>query len=317
MSGTISTIIPSLHSPMIDRVILALRSQTVPTQEIIVVGQDRYGLVPADVTFIQTKVPISAAAARNLGAQHASSDYLLFMDSDCLACPQLIERLLACHSQGLYIVGGGVAPESDSYWAYCDNLLVFADVLHTAAAGERSLLPSLNFSLPRMLFMELGGFDQCYPGAAGEDLDLSLRLRSAGYHLHFAPDAWVAHQHQRSTARSVWEHLRGFGRVHVRVQQQHATLMPSALQSLSQAWAPLLRIAAPFLALLDIMRLCLKPIFFSFFAAEGSHKREKSGRRQGYGSCRCRYNCLLAAPGMIWAKSGWYWGVADALEQMA
>ena len=286
MEGTISIIIPNLHSPIIDQVIAALTVQTAPALEIIVVGQDRYGLVPTDVTFIQTERPISAAAARNLGARHAHGEYLLFIDSDCLACPQLIERLSICHIYGKHIIGGGVAPESNSYWSYCDNLLVFADVLNTATAGERALLPSLNLSMPRGIFLELGGFDERYPGAAGEDLDLSLRLRAAGYHLHFEPGAWVAHQPQRADARSVWEHLRGFGRAHVRVQQQHAAMMPSPIQNLSQHWAPALRIAAPFLAALDILGLWLMNPFMPYWTI----------------------------PAMIWAKSGWYWGVADALS---
>lgn len=290
MNGSISIVIPNLHSPIIDQVIAALTVQTAPAQEIIVVGQDRYGLVPADVIFLQTERPISAAAARNLGARHAGGDYVLFIDSDCIACPQLIERLKTCHACGMHIIGGGVAPESDCYWTYCDNLLVFADVLHTAVAGERALLPSLNLSMPGAMFLELGGFDERYPGAAGEDLDLSLRLRAAGQHLYFEPHAWVAHQHQRADARSVWEHLRSFGRAHVRVQQEHAAMMPSVLHYLSKPWAPALRVAAPFLAALDIMRL---------YALIGYRL-----------SARAYY----AAPGMVWAKTGWYWGVADALS---
>lgn len=287
MSSSFSIIIPSLNSPLIDRVIAALRHQTRPIREIIVVGQDCYGLLPSSVSFIQTERPISAAAARNLGAQHASGEYLLFIDADCIAAPDLIERLETCHRQGQHIIGGGVAFESNSYWARCDNLLVFVDFLKSAAAGQRSFLPSLNFSMPRNLFLELGGFDQSYPGAAGEDLDLSLRLRMAGYQLHFEPTAWVEHAHQRSAVRHVWEHLRGFGRVQVRIAHSQP-LSASRIAQLPGTSFALIMAGSLFMACLDVIALFATHHYL-----------------QPY---------WTALPGMIWARAGWYWGVAEGLS---
>lgn len=288
MSSSISIIIPSLHSPLIDQVIAALRMQTAPFHEIIIVGQDRHNLVPPDVTFLHTKRPLSAAAARNLGARHASGDYLLFIDSDCIASAQLIERFQVCHAHGLSIVGGGVMPAGTSYWAACDNLLVFADFLSSSPAGERSFLPSLNFCLPRALFLELGGFDTSYPGAAGEDLDFSLRLRAAGYQLYFEPMAWLEHRHERASARHVWEHLRGFGRVQPRIARAHPTLSASRIDQLPHNSFGLIMAGSFFLACLDVITL---------FATRTS--------LQPY---------LRALPGMVWARMGWYWGVAEALS---
>src|SRR3954453_23447533 len=98
----ISIVIPNLHSPLIGKVIQALASQTArgSIHEVIVVGQDRYDQIPADVRFIPTPQPISPAAARNLGARLAGGEYLLFLDADCVAAPDLVEQLLKCHRQG-------------------------------------------------------------------------------------------------------------------------------------------------------------------------------------------------------------------------
>src|SRR5689334_2346672 len=84
--GLLSVVIPNLHSPLIGQVIEALGRQTARSaiHELIVVGQDRYGLVPDDVRFIQTPQPISPAAARNLGARDAGGEYVLFLDADCI-----------------------------------------------------------------------------------------------------------------------------------------------------------------------------------------------------------------------------------------
>ena len=67
---TASVIIPSLHSPIIDRVVDSLRAQTCPPLEIIVVGMDRAGRLAGrtDLRFVDTGRPISPAAARNAGA---------------------------------------------------------------------------------------------------------------------------------------------------------------------------------------------------------------------------------------------------------
>jgi hypothetical protein len=149
----ISIIIPNLHSPLIDQVVAAIERQTAREHigEIIVVGQDRFGKIPASARSVATPAPISAAAARNLGARQAAGEHVLFLDADCLAAPDLVERLLARHAQGYAVVGGAMALEADSYWVLCDNLLSFHDVLVSAAAGAREYLPSFCLRLRRAL----------------------------------------------------------------------------------------------------------------------------------------------------------------------
>ncbi len=71
MIEAVSIVIPNLHSPVINRVLATLKSQSwYPVAfEVIVVGLDRYGLVTEDasVRFLRTDGPASPAKARNLG----------------------------------------------------------------------------------------------------------------------------------------------------------------------------------------------------------------------------------------------------------
>lgn len=84
VSVSLSVIIPNLHSPLIGEVIDSIASQTERRLigEIIVVGQDRHGLVRPPAQHVETPQPVSAARARNLGAALAMSNYLLLTDSE-------------------------------------------------------------------------------------------------------------------------------------------------------------------------------------------------------------------------------------------
>jgi len=280
--SSVSVVIPNLHSPLLGDVIEALARQTARDliTEMLVVGQDRYGLARVPAHMIETPRPVSAARARNLGVAAARGEYVLFIDSDCIAAPDLVERLAACHRSGAPVVCGGVTIERGSYWAECDNRLVFAGYLDTAPGGPRDYVPSLNLSMQRALFQSIGGFDERFPGAAGEDTDLSLRLREAGVTLHFEPRARVIHCAARSTPRAVWEHLRAFGRAQATLWRLHPRLLPPPLPlEHLRALAPALRVAAPLLAARDVIRMAPQ--------------------------------APRLLPGLIWARTAWYWGVAE------
>jgi cellulose synthase/poly-beta-1,6-N-acetylglucosamine synthase-like glycosyltransferase len=206
---TASVIIPSLHSPMIDRVVDSVREQTYPPLEIIVVGMDRAGLLEGrtDLRFVHTERPINPAAARNAGARLAQGDICCFLDADCLAAPDWIERMVAHHAQGAEVVGGGVALPRAGYWTLCDNLAFLAEFMEWSPAGLRTHLPSLNFSIRRSLFESLGGFDERFTRPAGEDTDLCFRLLRQGYTLLFEPRARITHCPPRNSFRHMWAHF--------------------------------------------------------------------------------------------------------------
>ena len=283
MSLSISVIVPNLHSPLIGEVVTAIaRQNDQQIGEILVVGQDRYGLVKPPARHIETPRPVSAARARNLGAAAAQGDYLLFIDADCVAVPGLIERLTPWLQAGTAVVCGGVTIKTGEYWSMCDDLLVFADYLDTSPAGERAYVPSLNLCIQRSLFREVGGFDERF-SAVGEDTDLSLRLRATGITLAFEPRARVIHRHRRATPRAVWEHLRAFGRVQATIWRRHTQLMPPPLPlERLHSLSPALRAVAPMLAVRDVTLLA--------------------------------HHMPRLLPGLIWARTAWYWGVAEGVE---
>jgi glycosyltransferase involved in cell wall biosynthesis len=289
---TVSVIIPSLHSPLIDRVVDSVRAQTCAALEIIVVGMDRAGLLAGrtDVCFVDTGRPISPAAARNAGAAQARGDICCFIDADCLAAPDWIEQIIARHAAGAQVVGGGVALPRAGYWTLCDNLAGLADFMEWSPAGTRAHLPSLNFSIRRALFESLGGFDQRFTRPSGEDTDLCFRLRRQGHALLFEPRARVTHCPPRTSVRHMWAHFHMFGATYLILQQQNGDLIGCSLRVvLCQRWPWLAVILAPLLALLDSITF---------------YRRNPALARYWY-----------ALPGITLARLAWYIGLAFGADR--
>ena len=75
----ISVVIPSLNAVTLPRTLRAVQAQSLSAYEIIVVGRDEAGVMPkfAEVRFLDTKVPVCAAAARNRGIEAATGEVIL------------------------------------------------------------------------------------------------------------------------------------------------------------------------------------------------------------------------------------------------
>lgn len=154
-----------------------------------------------------------AGAARNLGWRAAQHELVWFIDSDCVAQPDALARLIP-HLDDSQVAGAG-----GSYDNMCPDSLV-ASLIHEEIVARHAGMPAqvnflgtFNVLYRRELLAEVGGFDECRyngPGVAGaEDAELAFRLVRAGYHLTFEPRSRVGHFH-----------LRHYGR-YLRVQQRH------------------------------------------------------------------------------------------------
>ncbi len=287
-----SVIIPNLNSPLIDVVLKALQMQTILPREILVVGRDDARLVHENkvVQMITTAKPVSPAVARNIGAQSAQGDVLCYTDADCIARPDWIARLLKRHNNGAKVVGGGVAVEYDNYWQLCDNVVAFTPFLETSKPGVRPYLPSLNFSIRRTLMQHIGGFDERFPLAAGEDTDLSFRLRRAGYTLWFEPQAAVFHRHPRFSPGQLWRHMALFGRTYMEIYPQYPDLLGSWRRiNLSSGIPKVLRIIGPALAMCDLVERMIR-----------------------YPQLRAYVTC---SPGLMLGMLAWYDGAAEGLRR--
>jgi glycosyltransferase involved in cell wall biosynthesis len=222
-----SVIVPNYNSPVVDRTIKSLEQQSFDRDlyEIIVVGTDRYGLVRGSdlVRFDRTEQRLSPAAARNRGAAQASGEILVFIDADCIARSDWLSVLAERFTDSrINVMGGSVEFETANYWTLSDNLSMFHEHLASCPPGHKRLLPSLNLAVRRAIFQKIGGFDERYPRAAGEDADLTVRLRLQGHALMFEPRAVVLHYPARDRLVDLWQHGFYQGKYSIKVDPRFA-----------------------------------------------------------------------------------------------
>lgn len=211
MSATVSVIIPDLHSPVISEVLEALLAQADAIPDLLelwVVGQDRYGQVQPSgrVHMLTTPDPVSPARARNLGAASAKGQTLIFLDADCIPQPGWLKAMLeaAARWPDSGAISGAMLPDGDTLVTYCGQIAGFHEHLNLHPPGQRRTLASFSLLVPRPVWEAVGGFNEQFEFAAGEDLDFSIRIALHGHALYFEPRATVRHRHQRTSWRSLW-----------------------------------------------------------------------------------------------------------------
>ncbi|MFZ0547315.1 MAG: glycosyltransferase [Candidatus Promineifilaceae bacterium] len=262
---TVSIVIPSLNSPIIDKVIDAILQQDKfeAVQEVVVVGKDDAHLLQPmkPVQFIETEKPILAAAARNRGIAASTGELLIFLDSDCLVQPGWLAEHMAAHEAGHCVVSGGILPEGENYWHLSYNLTLFHELLSTNSAEPKNFLATLNLSVDRVVIDQIGMMDETIDRV--EDVDWTTRMRQAGIQPYFWPKAAVYHDHNRRTFKAVWRDcaLSGFHMRQLRLRYSGWLQAPRILRNRF-----LVVLLSPFIAAWATLRILLRRrnILFQF-----------------------------------------------------
>jgi len=169
--------------------------------EVFTVGQ---GVSALDGRFpflrtIDSPTPLNPAEARNRGARAARGAFLLFIDDDCQAEPDWIERNVAELDADPRVgaVGGRINGASGRFMARCTDIGNFWLQLGPRRKVEMPSLFSASLAIRRDLFEQLGGFDERL--AVREDTDLVRRARQIGHASLYEPAIRIRHDHRRST----------------------------------------------------------------------------------------------------------------------
>jgi glycosyltransferase involved in cell wall biosynthesis len=147
--------------------------------------------------------PRRVGAKRNLGVARSRHPIVLFIDSDCIATPNLLREHLNIHNtlrgrRDIGAVAGPTVVEGDATagpWRTVRHSLVANAPWNWPLQFEQLWWAATsNLSVRRTAFDAIGGFDEhTYTVVGGEDVDLGVRMDAAGYGTAGHPDAVVVH----------------------------------------------------------------------------------------------------------------------------
>lgn len=204
-NSKVSAVIPCYNGErFLGPAIEALLNQTRPADEVIVVddgstdGSAGVAQRYPQVRLIQHKGNKGLSQARNTALETAAGDTIVYTDVDAYADSGLIQAMVAEYTSDDIGGVGGQGIES--------NIRNIYDLWRKSHASQTSgdhpnrnagFLWGLCSSFRKQALEKVGGFDTFYRTNA-EDVDITLRLRKAGYRLVYTPDARVYHQRSDS-----------------------------------------------------------------------------------------------------------------------
>jgi glycosyltransferase involved in cell wall biosynthesis len=135
--------------------------------------------------------------ARNYGLERAKGDYFIFFDSDCVIPAQYIETLKKELAKNPLDCFGGPdsAHESFSTTQKAINYSMTSFLTTGGIRGgkislEKFVPRTFNMGYSRAVYEKVGGFREMF----SEDIDMSTRIRQAGFSIGLFPEVFVYHK---------------------------------------------------------------------------------------------------------------------------
>lgn len=151
--------------------------------------------------------------ARNYGMDRADGDFFIFVDSDCILPPEYIASLRESLKQNPVDCFGGPDAAHDSFTP-TQKAINYAMTAFLTTGGIRGGKVSMekftprtfNMGFSRNVYAKAGGFREMF----SEDIDMSTRIRLAGFSITLFPDVYVYHK-RRGNLRKFWRQVHVFG----------------------------------------------------------------------------------------------------------
>lgn len=224
-TGAIAVIIINYNSgPLLARALASIAQQTRQPNEVIVMDNrstdHSLDAVPWEsfpwVRLIRLDHNTGFAAASNLAAREAASDWLAMLNCDATAEPGWLAAMEAARTRHKEV---GIFASKQALMDSPDTLDGAGDVMSVTGLAWRGGFGRAVSSTPaegtcfgacaagafisRELFLQLGGFEDsffCYL----EDLDFSYRAQLAGYECVFVPTACILHKGAACSSGRNW-----------------------------------------------------------------------------------------------------------------
>ena len=223
LAGCLTAVTHQSYSP--HEIIVVDDASTDNTQHLV---QTRF----PNVRYLRQTTNRGPAAARNQGVWLASGEIVAFTDDDCVPPPNWLQEIAAAFRRHPDVVGVGgyqdppaalIANNRVARADHVSRLRRWGPRAHKEQHGGYEIpgLATNNVAYRRRLLVELGGFDENFPLAAGEDADLKLRMADHGPLLYLP--LGVLHYRQY-TPKAQWRLAlrRGIGVYHFESKHHHS-----------------------------------------------------------------------------------------------
>ncbi len=162
-----------------------------------------------NITILDNPIKNSVSRARNFGAKHADSELLIFLDDDIIISKDNINTILDFYNKNSNCL-------LNLNWVYPQELVKNIsqkqfgrfldyygfnslkgwrknDIWNDNELFEVEFLINNMLPINKTLFIEVGGYNENYPFAGGEDTELSIRLKKLGLKFYINPREYFYH----------------------------------------------------------------------------------------------------------------------------
>lgn len=223
-----SIIVPVYNRPEeVADLLQSLKAQTDKGFEIILVEDgstipalpEGYDASPLRLKYYK-KSNEGRSIARNYGIEHADGDFFIFVDSDCILPPDYIAKLRKSMEENPTDCFGGPDAAHDSF-TDTQKAINYAMTAFLTTGGIRGGKVSMekftprtfNMGFARKVYEKVGGFREMF----SEDIDMSTRIRLAGFSIMLYPDVAVFHK-RRGNLKKFWKQVHVFGQSRITLE---------------------------------------------------------------------------------------------------
>lgn len=202
-----------------------------------------------------TKSNEGRSIARNYGMEHAKGEFFVFVDSDCILPADYFATLRKRLEENPVDFFGGPDAAHESF-TDTQKAINFAMTAFLTTGGirggkvqmEKFVPRTFNMGFARHVWEKTGGFREMF----SEDIDMSTRIRQAGFPPVLFRDVRVFHKRRGNLAK-FWRQVHVFGMSRITLQ----LLYPGSMKAVH--WMPAIFTAGS--VLLIILALLLSPIW--------------------------------------------------------
>lgn len=162
--------------------------------------------------------------SRNFGFENALGEYFVVFDSDCIVPPSYfteVEKFLLDNPVDAW---GGPDKGHESFTISQQAMAFTMSSFFTTGGirggkGESNKFQprSFNMGISKEVFLQTGGFKF---DRFAEDIELSIRIRKAGFRIGLIPEAFVYHKRRTNLKQFFWQ-VFNFGKGRVLVNKVH------------------------------------------------------------------------------------------------